>query len=148
MDYKNLIECKQISKEICEECGIKPVYGVWVDNGDWDYLPELICNKRKYRLIADIRNEYPTVDDKILRDLKPEYTLNFAEPHNFVDIFSLFSRHLDLQIPCSDNPVKSVLSAILEYLKSDNPSVKIIKEEIHYIDWEDYELIDPDNSKT
>ena len=148
MDYKNLIECKQISKEICEECGIKPVYGVWVDDGDLDYVPKLVCNKRKYRLIADIRRDYPIYNDEGLRNLKPEYVLNFAEPHNFVDIFSLFSRHLDLQIPCSDNPVKSVLSAILEYLKSDNPSVKIIKEKIHYINWEDYELMDPDNSKT
>lgn len=79
---------KELSKQLCELCGIKPYYGVWVDYGDLDHNYKFETNERKYRLIADYRWMYG-VDDKDLRDLKPEFYPDFGKPENFVKLFNL-----------------------------------------------------------
>ena len=44
-----------LSKELCEICGIKPRYGVYQNFGDLDNDYRLVTNVRKCRLIADTR---------------------------------------------------------------------------------------------
>ena len=77
-----------LNKQLCELCGIKPRYGIYVDYGDLDHNYKLETNERKYRLIADYRWYY-SVDDEDLRDLKPEFYPDFTKPENFVRLVNL-----------------------------------------------------------
>ena len=77
-----------LSKQLCELCGIKPRYGIYVDYGDLDHNYKLVTNERKYRLIADVRWNI-AVEDEDLRDLKPEFYPDFMQPENFVRLFNL-----------------------------------------------------------
>lgn len=75
----------EMSKELCEICGIKPRYGVYQNFGDLDNDYRLVTNVRKYRLIADTKYD---VDDEDLRNLKPIYYPDFTQPENFVKLFN------------------------------------------------------------
>lgn len=79
---------KDINIRLCELCGIKPRYGIYVDYGDLDHNYKLETNERKYRLIADYRWHYG-VEDEDLKDLKPEFYPDFTKPENFVRLFNL-----------------------------------------------------------
>ncbi len=79
---------KTLSEQICEECGIKPYYGVFINLGDLDNNYKLVANKRKCRLIADYR--YMVDNDDELRNLKPKYLPDFFEnSNNFVRLYEL-----------------------------------------------------------
>lgn len=93
---------KELSKQLCELCGIKPHYGVWVNYGDLDNNYQLRTNERKYRLIADYRYSYG-VDKDDLRNLKPEYCPDFGQPENFVTLFDLEINH-----PCYSTMVEMI----------------------------------------
>lgn len=75
-----------LSKELCEICGIKPRYGVYQNFGDLDSDYRLVTNVRKYRLIADTRFN---VDDEDLRNLKPIYYPDFEQSENFVKLLKI-----------------------------------------------------------
>ena len=77
-----------LSKQLCEICGIKPRYGVYQNFGDLDNDYRLVTNVRKYRLIADTRFR---VDDEDLRNLKPIYYPDFEQPENFAKLFELIT---------------------------------------------------------
>lgn len=75
-----------LSKELCEICGIKPRYGVYQNFGDLDSDYRLVTNVRKYRLIADTRFY---VDDEWLRNLKPIYYPDFEQSENLVKLLKI-----------------------------------------------------------
>lgn len=75
-----------LSKELCEVCGIKPRYGVYQNFGDLDNAYRLVTNARKCRLIADTRFN---VDDEDLRNLKPIYYPDFEQSENFVKLLKI-----------------------------------------------------------
>lgn len=77
-----------LSRQLCELCGIKPRYGIYVDYGDLDHNYKLVTNERKYRLIADVRWN-TAVEDEDLRDLKPEFYPDFMQPENFVRLLKI-----------------------------------------------------------
>lgn len=79
---------KNLSRELCEICGIKPRYGVYEDFGDLDENFQLVTNERKCRLIADTRYHYG-VEDEDLRNLEPKYYPNFEAPENFVKLLNV-----------------------------------------------------------
>lgn len=81
---------KDLSRELCEICGIEPRYGVYEDFGDLDKNFQLVTNERKYRLIADTRYHYG-VEDEDLRNLEPKYYPDFTEPENFVKLWEILS---------------------------------------------------------
>lgn len=81
---------KNLSQQLCEICGIKPRYGVYVNFGDLDNNFHLVTNERKCRLIADNRYENGVSDDD-LRNLKPTYYPDFEQPENFVRLLELNS---------------------------------------------------------
>lgn len=79
-----------LSKQICELCGIKPRYGVYKNFGDLDNNFQLVTNERKYRLIADTRH-HDGVEDAVLRNLEPKYYPDFEQPENFVRLWEIIS---------------------------------------------------------
>ena len=79
---------KELSKQLCELCGIKPRYGIYVDYGDLDHDYRLVTNERKYRLIADCRWSNG-VEDEGLRNLEPIFYPDFTQPENFVRLVNL-----------------------------------------------------------
>lgn len=78
---------KTLSEQLCEVVGLRPYYGIWVDYGDLDVDYRLATNKRKYRLIADVR--WQVDNPECLRDLKPEYVPDFMSPATFVQLAEL-----------------------------------------------------------
>lgn len=78
-----------LSKELCEICGIKPRYGVYQNFGALDDNYRLVTNARKCRLIADSRFY---VDDEDLRDLQAIYYPDFAQAENFVKLLNFYYR--------------------------------------------------------
>jgi len=134
-----------ISKELCEVCGIKPCYGVYQNFGDLDNDYHLVTNVRKYRLIADTRYD---VDDEDLRNLKPIYYPDFEQAENFVKLFNTripnpyitvagFVTHFALSILVAHD----FLERLVQLLK-DKPhdciksKIEQIKQAIRQADWE------------
>lgn len=89
----------EITKELCEICGIKPRYGVWVNIGDLDAHYVFVTNERKYRLIADTRWEVD--NDNMLRDLKANNYPDFYDPETF-------SRLLHIKLDNGENLWRTV----------------------------------------
>lgn len=79
---------ENLSKNLCEICGIKPHYGVYANFGDLDDDWHLVTNESKCKLIAEYRYSYG-VEDEDLRNLKPEYYPDFEQPENFVKLLEL-----------------------------------------------------------
>lgn len=79
---------KTLSQRLCEVCGIKPYYGIYVNFGDLDNNYKLVTNKRKYRLIADCR--YIVDNEDELKNLEPKYLPDFENNNdNFVKLGEL-----------------------------------------------------------
>lgn len=121
---------KSLSEQICEICGIKPYYGIYVNFGDLDNDYRLVTNKRKYRLIADCRYDVDDEDD--LRNLEPKYLPNFqTNNNNFVKLW-------ELPLNCDPNKYNS-LGELLYYLELDIWDRKTVLEgllcviQYHYI---------------
>lgn len=83
-----------LSQRICELTGIKPYYGVYVNFGDLDNNYRLVTNKRKFRLIADVRYYVDSDDD--LRNLSPKFLPDFEKNNNFVKLLELLHREMNL----------------------------------------------------
>lgn len=79
---------KSYSEQICELCGIKPYYGIYVNFGDLDSNYKLVTSKRKYKLIANYRWMVDNEDE--LRNLEAKYLPDFENNNNnFVKLFNL-----------------------------------------------------------
>ena len=79
---------KTLSQRLCEVCGFKPYYGIYVNFGDLDNNYKLVTNKRKYRLIADCR--YIVDNEDELKNLEPKYLPDFENNNdNFVKLGEL-----------------------------------------------------------
>ena len=146
-----------LSKQLCELCGIKPRYGIYVDYGDLDHNYKLETNERKYRLIADYRWHY-SVDDEDLKDLKPEFYPDFTKPENFVKLLEILSNYMyddDRGISITKNTVilgdpiclgtdesekelnilQKVLKLLLDGLNEGFESDKKFKQSIREAEW-------------
>lgn len=82
---------KSLCEEFCKICGIKPVYGIYVNFGDLDNDYRLVTNKRKYRLIADYR--YRVDDPNILRDLEATWLPNFENNDNKLKLLQILAKY-------------------------------------------------------
>lgn len=83
---------KSLSQQICEVCGIKPYYGVYVNFGDLDNNYKLVTNKRKYRLIADCR--YIVDNEDELKNLEPKYLPDFENNNdNKIKLLEIISKY-------------------------------------------------------
>ena len=130
-----------LNKQLCELCGIKPRYGIYVDYGDLDHNYKLETNERKYRLIADYRWYY-SVDDEDLRDLKPEFYPDFTKPENFVRLFNLRTKRQKsytvaelITLECmAIIDTKNFLENLIYIIKSDM-DVADIKQSIREAEW-------------
>ena len=77
---------KCLSQQICEECGIEPYYGIYIEFGDLDINYQLVTNKRKYRLIADYRHYVD--NEQELKNIQRIYIPDLEE-ENFSKLFNL-----------------------------------------------------------
>lgn len=136
---------KTLSEQICEECGIKPYYGVFINLGDLDNNYKLVANKRKCRLIADYR--YMVDNDDELRNLKPEYLPDFFEnSNNFVRLYELkLSGNLTLAqylFTCNianyskEVFLQNLISIIKGHENFDKTVIELIKQAIRNEQWE------------
>ena len=127
-----------LSKQLCELCGIKPRYGVWVDYGDLDHDYRLVTNERKYRLIADCRYNYG-VDDDDLRDLKPEFYPDFTKPENFVRLLkiwlAIFGEFRLERHSMSMEPEEKLITDCLIRTSDDFYPVNKLKQSIREAEW-------------
>lgn len=79
------------TKKLCEELGIEPLYGLWINFGDLDMNYELVTNKRKYPLIAQCRY-YVEYEDE-LRDIQRNFYPDVTKFENVVRILNKLWEH-------------------------------------------------------
>lgn len=135
---------KYLSQRICELTGIKPHYGVYVNFGDLDNNYRLVTNKRKYRLIADVRYYVDSDDD--LRNLSPKFLPDFEKNNNFVKLLEIFHKNNfyinDISINCvieKETFVIYFLKYLIKILTDETISEKVkdvLKQAIKNEQWE------------
>ncbi|MCD7779626.1 MAG: hypothetical protein LUH05_03010 [Candidatus Gastranaerophilales bacterium] len=126
---------KTLSEELCEICGIKPRYGLYVDFGDFDPNYRLVTSERKYRLIADYR--YCTPEDE-LRSLEPKYLPDFTKSENFVKLLKIYAQHtIIISLFESDNStvIDCLLYSVMAAVKFNDDECKALKDAIKQADW-------------
>lgn len=124
---------KTLSEQLCEICGIKPRYGLYVNYGDLDPDYRLVTSERKYRLIADYR--YCTPEEE-LKNLEPKYLPDFTKPENFVKLLKIYAKY-KVMVRIGEQDGYNVIDYLLNNVLIDVQRYvyKDLKDEIKQTEW-------------
>lgn len=140
VDDTTLESTKYLNNKLCEICGIKPIYGVYVNYGDLDNDYRLVTNKRMYKLIAETRWQ---VDDEaiingVFKNLKPDCLPDFTNPSNLVQLFKILNDtvgKIDIVAPYTGNKPLLFEQYVLEHCVFVALSNNRFKKAVCEADW-------------
>lgn len=127
---------KYLNNKLCEICGVKPIYGVYVNYGDLDNDYRLVTNKRLYKLIAETR--WQVDDESIFRNLKPDCLPDFTIPSNLVQLFKILNDavgKIDIVAPYTGNKPLIFEQSVLEHCVFVALSNNKFKKAVCEADW-------------